>query len=521
MNKLIQLLFPFFFTGVMHAQSLHIYFDVYKDSFSYKKNGQTAQKTDLRKGDEVILHLVNLNDFLYRAEVTLSGADYEKLNSNDALPIGGIMSIPIDDSTNDNIQNFSFNLGLPSIQLPKEISGRLGLADGSNPEWNNLVEDYKNFLDDIYNQATEISDIEKDIKSKIFSLQSFRFKLSELDKLLANPRLSPYSIKSIYLEYLTSILGIQGGKEYDLDKKFFEQPKIYDIQKLLQDYLKEIGKVENRFKDLSASYGKIDKKVIELKTINAQKIDNAFPVEDQKKIIASNFQNVRRLIDSHYENASKVENILSSYKDISLEEFASAIYLYEAMKEHEFEKTIVLSPKNDISNIEITLIPIDTPTVQGVYAHKLNPLEIIMYGGMKVRASVGLSFARFFNRPQKYFARNQTIVSDDLDPFSSVATSFIHFYRQGKGELSVGGAFGIGLGLNGEGSGLQNFFFGPSLIFGNSQRVNFSAGIMTGKVNRLSEGYKVGDAYGEAIIPTKFVNEFGLFMGLSFNFMNN
>ena len=98
---------------------------------------------------------------------------------------------------------------------------------------------------------------------------------------------------------------------------------------------------------------------------------------------------------------------------------------------------------------------------------------------------------------------------------------FFHFYAQSKGQVSLGGAFGLGISIGGETAGLQTYFFGPSVIMGKGQRIVFSTGLMGGKVDRLAQGYQVGDAYDEVIVPTKSIYELGYFLGVSFNLIGN
>ena len=99
-------------------------------------------------------------------------------------------------------------------------------------------------------------------------------------------------------------------------------------------------------------------------------------------------------------------------------------------------------------------------------------------------------------------------------------TSFIHFYAPSRKAVTVAGSFGIGFPLGG-GENLQSisFFLGPSLLFGNSERIVLNAGIMGGKVERLSQGYKLGDYYTSDAnqAPTASVYELGYYLGISFN----
>jgi hypothetical protein len=162
-------------------------------------------------------------------------------------------------------------------------------------------------------------------------------------------------------------------------------------------------------------------------------------------------------------------------------------------------------------------VPIDSAGDQNLKPLKLDPIHVSVYGGLKINASIGISFASYFERPQSYFVREGRIRADDLDPFTPVITSFVHFYPQGRRQVALGGTFGLGIGIGGEGSGLQNYMLGPSLILGRGQRIVFSGGLMTGKVNRLGKGYQVGDAYDGTELPDKSIYEMGAFFGISFN----
>ena len=64
-----------------------------------------------------------------------------------------------------------------------------------------------------------------------------------------------------------------------------------------------------------------------------------------------------------------------------------------------------------------------------------------------------------------------------------------------------------------------HFLLGPSLIFGQSERIALSAGLMGGRTDRLGQGYQVGDSLiSEAgTVPLRSVYELGFFVGLSFN----
>jgi len=53
--------------------------------------------------------------------------------------------------------------------------------------------------------------------------------------------------------------------------------------------------------------------------------------------------------------------------------------------------------------------------MQGLRGRSLQAIELNTYGGMKVNASLGLSFTSFFDRPQAYSIRDSLIIGDAQD----------------------------------------------------------------------------------------------------------
>jgi hypothetical protein len=170
--------------------------------------------------------------------------------------------------------------------------------------------------------------------------------------------------------------------------------------------------------------------------------------------------------------------------------------------------------------MQLKLSPIDSLERKGIKTIELTPVVVNVFGGMRVRASVGLNFGQFFSRPQTFFIRDSVLQSSNKDAFVPVMTSFVHFYAPSPRAVSIAGTFGVGFPLGG-GENLQaiSFFLGSSLLFGKGERIVLNAGIMGGKKEQLSQGYKIGDAYGLESIeaPTTSVYALGYYLGVSFN----
>ena len=154
---------------------------------------------------------------------------------------------------------------------------------------------------------------------------------------------------------------------------------------------------------------------------------------------------------------------------------------------------------------------------------EMAPINIEVYGGLQVNASVGVSFGQFAKSPQTYFVRDSFLRAEDESNFIPFLATNIHFYFQSRRNLSYGGTFGVGMALtNNDNMETPTFFLGPSVIFGKSQSFTVSAGAMGGRIRRLSQGYSVGDRYSSDanVVPTKTKFELGHFIGISFNMGN-
>lgn len=102
--------------------------------------------------------------------------------------------------------------------------------------------------------------------------------------------------------------------------------------------------------------------------------------------------------------------------------------------------------------------------------------------------------------------------------FTPVLATFINFYGGGASSIKWGGAFGVGIPLQGEKKDV-NFMLGLSLVLGRNELVIITAGIAGGKVNRLKNNWQPGDK----ILPAYFSDltnssyDIGSFFSVGFN----
>jgi hypothetical protein len=231
------------------------------------------------------------------------------------------------------------------------------------------------------------------------------------------------------------------------------------------------------------------------------------------------------------ENALNVqESIISQEQAISgmienagrreIQKMTSIWYEYEALSTNDFSYTYRTEATGDRTVLGIKFTAKDSlGNILPINKKELAPIKVPVYGGMKINVSVGISFARYFNQPQSFYLRDTVILSENVDDFLPIITSFFHFYPQSAGNVSVGGNFGIGIPItNSENGQSLSFFLGPSFIIGRGQRIVLSTGVMGGRVQQLAQGLKIGDVLPPfSAVPTKSSYQMGYFLGVSFN----
>jgi hypothetical protein len=180
----------------------------------------------------------------------------------------------------------------------------------------------------------------------------------------------------------------------------------------------------------------------------------------------------------------------------------------------DFNYDYTLNSDKDVTRITMEFV---RPIVDSTKVIKTRYLDIPTQGGMRVNSSAGMSFATYFGGQNTYFNNNGIIGEETGDVFIPTLTTMFHFYRQTYKPFALGGSFGLSVPLEGE----KDFMYmtGLSGILGKSQRVIFNAGVFGGRVNRLDQQLRSGDAltsiYSE--VPVKKVFDFGVYIGLSFN----
>ena len=519
-NPMKSFLFPavfLFFGFSLAGQSLKIYYDAEADSISYVRDGKLTIKPKVRRGNPIELHILNYNNYLYKATVKAEQAAPKSSSVfsgglNSILPMlgqsGGLL--PFDQLLK------SFGDSNPLLFPFGGMEGLGGLGFANNQEMERL----NSLLSDFTLAAERIESAEKDLletqqaMQRILEAQRIQtFAYQEARKIKYNPLLPPREIKRITMEYMELIFGEEARGELSLSHIIQRSEARKELEDNLKRYNKKAASLALYLNAVGATregLGEFDSNVEGLKKLQSQ-------------VTAYHLEGLGRLAQ-YNETARLIAEELPNVKNLDIDQLSMLRYELEELKANDFSYTYRTNAQGDEMRFNLSLAPIDTTSKLGLSASELSTVEIPVYGGFKINASIGVSFGSYFNTPLSYFLRDSVIISEEKDSFFPIVTSFIHFYNQGAGNVSLGGTFGLGLSLGGD-QGLQsaNFLLGPSLILGRGERIVLSGGIVGGKVQQLGQGFQVGDRLISEVdnVPTRSVYQMGYFAGLSFNLISN
>lgn len=506
--RTLSLLVCICFCNLLVAQNIHIYYDVSTDSLYYVENGTPTATPGFRKGKPVKLHVVNYNDYLYNLSIELDENDVNvpAAGSGKMFQVGNknLLSQLMSTAGNSGGSGNSVQNEVDWLSNNMEGGNNFATAESSAmaKTYSRLSSAYATSVQNIIRKEQRISTQTNSIESDITIFAENQFMVAEIEQLKYNPQLRPDQIKRLSLEYLNRVFDDQDPADLDLS----EVIKKGDIK----------SKLNNKISRYQALVLELEKEIFFLELIKDSLVSLPLPSVAEKQSLIVAYDKVKQTAANYEAQVATMAEQAKGLKNWEMKDLMSVRYTYEELKDHPFAYTYTFTPKQDEVKLNITLSPNDSAKVKGLNEKKLAPIEFPTYGGIKVNASVGISFGGYFDRPQNYFSRGGQIRAEDGDAFLPIVTSFIHFYKQGPGPVALGGSFGLGVAIGGETSG-QTYFLGPSIILGKGQRVVISTGIMGGRVQRLGQDYAVGDLFEETNVPTRQVYDLGYFLGFSFN----
>lgn len=147
---------------------------------------------------------------------------------------------------------------------------------------------------------------------------------------------------------------------------------------------------------------------------------------------------------------------------------------------------------------------------------KSKEIDITVRGDMKVNSSLGIAFPYYADN-QEFINKDSLITGIDGNNFTPNVSAFLNFYPYNGKNMQVGGTFGVGVPMSADSKNF-NFLMGMSTIFGNDNKLVLNFGPTLGQVNKLDNGFSIGDNLGDVLsdVPTRKAYQWGAFVGVSF-----
>lgn len=492
---------------------LNIYYNVYKDSLWFMKNNKPIEEPIVKKGKQVYFHLVDFNNYIYRAEIkaTHSTAPLGATAPTNSVVKGLLSGL---------VSGFLPGVGLPLLNSPLfgNILGALpegGDANASRGDHDDLIE-FETKLKELEATQAEINSLSTEINLRKKSLASLNNSLEFTNSLIKNPSISPLLIKEILLDHCSEVF-LKAPKE----------PIILDDVSNLNSKLIEIPILEKQLKGKISTYDQ-NLKILKKQRIKLEAtdhgIDALYPLMKKLELSESQISN------SVLEIATKLENQCVVDSQLVNLDYTSKIQQYY-LKYHEInENHFTYSHHSGVEQkyliYDLDLFKSDSLENGDLKSELVKHIEVKVksYGGASFGMSVGLTGSKFIHVPQNYFVRNvdnlQKIYATDADPYVPMITSLFSLSYDMRTLITPTLSLGLGIPFS-KNESVENFavFAGPGFYIGKKQSFMISGGTMFSKVKTLANGFVVGDEInlGQGDIPTTKKYSFGYFIGLTYN----
>jgi hypothetical protein len=518
MNRLVQFILTacLLWAGTLPAQDLHLYVDVFTDSVYFMRDGKPVAKPEVKRGHQVVVHLMNYNNYLYEANMDVEDETILMADRNG----GGMASAGGGGSNSSPLSMLFGGAGFPKLPFLDGLEeGGMGFASSSEMKARKAQSEriaqldkiISNTLRDMTTTENELQELENQAKEVLATVKLEQFAFNEIQRIRYDPNLEPTKIKALAMEYAQKIFG-----ETDPDKitlqLILDRPKTGEV----------LGNIATEYKTTVSRYNsylmKVDDVKKELKGFS-------FPETTLPDyIIAIDQASVKgnARLGIFESNRDTLMTRAAGMDAMGTDKLSELRTVYTVLMQNEFSKTYRHEAQGELMTFKISLKALESVKDNGAHDKKIPPITVKSYGGMKVNTSVGLGFAQYFKRPQQFFVRDSVVSASNKDAFVPTLSSFVHFYYQRPAMVSWGGSFGAGMPLTG-GDGLQSitFFLGPSMIIGQGSRIVISTGLMGGRVSKPAQGYKPGDHFPSdaALFTTESAYELGYFLSATFNLL--
>lgn len=500
----------------LRAQDLQMYYDLFTDSVTYKKDGKPVLQPKIRRGDFVVLHFTEFNPYLYVADVEIEQTNSEEWSGGASsgaagAGAGGLMSGLIPGMSGSaagggGLSSF-FNMPLLSMgQNSMRLADFFGNARGTQQ----LLTEAQTQLQALAQIQSEMAEIYSEIQTLERSERAAQLAGKHLDQLLQNPRIRPSMIRRIAAEYEEMIFPGKPVGSLQIADAFEWQDRPQAKRRLLA----ALSAKQQEFDIQLLNLTPIARQLSDLDTRSSPGLE-AFATD--LRTLTGKGDNLRQQLEAYIVAQTDTTKVLT------LEEMLAIQMKFRELAEQTFSYPVAISVEKSRVIVNARFVPLDsvlTATRDKKLGTKTKTVKLETQGGLRISTSFGIAFGRMFDPTEDYSVRENAIVAEAGGIVQPGLATFVHFYpNNNRRGMSLAGSFGIGIPLSMTNLTGLNFYLGPSLLFGRGQRFVLSGGVLAGPATRLAKGFSVGDAFDPNLgdIPTRTRYELGYFVGISFN----
>ncbi len=493
----------------LHSQDLNIYYDVHNDSMWYVRKGKVIDEPIVKKGDQVYFHLVEFNNYIYKAEFKATnstapfGAAPAPGNSLIKSLLSGLVSgfVP------------GAGLGLLSTPLFGNILGAIPEGqDGTGRGQQEDLEAFQAKLKELEIAKEEINSLTEEINIRRKSLASLSGTYSFTNDLCKSKNVAPSLIKELLINHCSEIFLKSATENITLDEIAILNNKLIEIPRLEKALKEKMNNYTSGLKDLKKQREKL------------QQVDHG--IDALYPLIKKLELNESQLEISGNTMVAELDKQCAADDQMKKTDYTSQIqqfYLkYHEIRENSFSFTHHSSAEQKYLIYEMDLYALDSASANSDEKVSVKHIEVKVktYGGTQFGLSVGLVGSKFAETPQGYFIRNDEIFATDKDPYVPFISSLFNLSYDLGAYISPAVSLGIGIPLSSDenASGFA-LFAGPGMYIGKKQAFMLSTGAMFTKTSTLAKGFLVGDKIniGEGEIPTDKKFALGYFISVTYN----
>ncbi len=485
-----------FFIGKTQTNGLVIEYNFYTNEIVYTKNGEIISKPYVSKNDNIHVVIKEFNPYIYEASLNSVNLDYNQ---------SSLMKTAFDGSSFGGSSGFGLSSLLGNFSIGGSLLSDLDLGSGSrgaeSMEYLKAKSEYRSMLSDLSTAEEELKSDYTHLKNVLLTNESRELAMHDINKLKSNENIRPSRIKELIEEEIYLAFAKEKSEDIITD----------DV--LNSDFSGKLNDARTKFESSKSKYNTM---ISRFKLFASTTRNNEIFEGSDLSI------SVDSVLKTMTENSKKMKEIKVNYTSTpqnDLKSLASLRQVYEEIQGDAFvHRFAPIQAEGDEVFLELAVQKKDNYN-SGLTVKSLTQ-KVPVSGSWKITGGVGLNFGTFSEDLFEYRVVDNEIVANKKDAFIPIISSSAHFYKSTHRSINFGGSFGVGFPLQG-GNSIQSatFFLGPTLIIGKTQRFILTTGIMGGKIERLSDGYQVGDMFeGSSETLPKFESyEMGYFIGISFN----